>query len=255
MNKDSLRASVNVFAVLAILIVNGLANALPFNGLSTAEISDRFQVFFVPAGYVFSIWGLIYLGLVAYGIFQLFPSQRGNPRLRGVGYLFAFSCLANIAWLYFWHYEFFALTLVAMFALLFLLIAIYLRLGIGRLEVSTREKWFVQVPFSIYLGWITVATIANVTSYLDYINWDGWGLRPEIWTMIMLLAGVIIATAIRITRNEVAFLLVITWAYIGIFVKHSGNPLVASMALIATVLVMLAFLLKPNTLERIQIRL
>ncbi len=250
MNKDTLRASTNLLAVIATIIVNGLATALPLNGQTTGEISDRFQVLFVPAGYVFSIWGLIYLGLVAFGIYQLLPSQRQNPRLQGVGYLFAFSSLANTVWLFLWHYEFFALTLVAMLALLLLLIAIYLRLGIGHLPVSTREKWFVQVPFSIYLGWITVATIANVTSLLDYINWNGWGLSPEIWTVIMLLAGVIIAAAMRITRNEVAFLLVIIWAYIGIFIKNSGNPLVAVMALIATVLVLLVFLVRPTTFKK-----
>lgn len=251
MNKDKLRTLTNLLAVIATIFVNILANALPLNGLNTGEISDRFQVFFVPAGYVFSIWGLIYLGLIAFGIYQFLPSQRENPRLQRIGYLFVFSCLANIAWLFLWHYEIFTLTLVAMLTLLLLLIAIYLRLGIGRSQVSTREKWYVQIPFSIYLGWITVATIANVTSLLYYLNWSGWGISPEIWTVIMLLAGVVITGAMRITRNEVAYLLVIIWAYVGIFVKHSGNPVVASSALIGTGLVLLMFLTRPNAFRKV----
>jgi len=240
MNRDILRQLIVVMAVIATLVVNGLANALPLNGLTTGEISDRFQVYFVPAGYVFSIWGLIYVGLILYAIYQALPAQRENPRLRATGYLFALSCLANIAWLFLWHYELFLLTLVAMIALLLLLIAIYLRLGIGQVTVSTGERWLVQLPFSIYLGWISVATIANVTSVLDYLNWSGWGLSPEIWTVIMLLVGVGLAFGMAFSRGDLAYGLVIIWAYAGIAVKHSGTPFVATAAWIAVGLVVLA---------------
>jgi hypothetical protein len=220
--------------------MNGLANALPLNGQTTGEISDRFQVYFVPAGYVFSIWGLIYVGLILYAIYQALPAQRENPRLRATGYLFVLSCLANMAWLFLWHYEVFLLTVVAMGALLLLLIAIYLRLGIGRAAVSTAEKWLVQLPFSIYLGWISVATIANMTSVLDYLNWGGWGISPEIWTVIMLLVGTGLAFGLAFSRGDLAYGLVIIWAYAGIAVKHSGTPFVATAAWIAVGLVVLA---------------
>jgi benzodiazapine receptor len=236
MKKDTLRQWINLLAVVATIVINGLANALPLNGLTTGEISDRFQVYFVPAGYVFSIWGLIYVALVAFAVYQALPSQRDNPRLRRIGYLFALSCVANVAWLFFWHYEVFPLTLVAMLALLLLLIAIYLRLGIGRAQVSTAEKWLVHVPFSIYLGWITVATIANVTSLLDYLNWSGWGISPEAWTVIMLVAAVGIASAVSLTRGDVAYMLVIVWAFAGIAVKHAGTPVVATAAWVTTAL-------------------
>ena len=239
MNRDILRQVIVVMAVIATLVVNGLANALPLNGLTTGEISDRFQVYFVPAGYVFSIWGLIYVGLILYAIYQALPAQRENPRLRATGYLFALSCLANIAWLFLWHYELFLFTLVAMGALLLLLIAIYLRLGIGRTAVSTGERWLVQLLFSVYLGWISVATIANVTSVLDYLNWGGWGLSPELWTAIMLLAGVGLAFGLAFSRGDVAYGLVIIWAYAGIAVKHAGVPFVALAAWIAVGLVVL----------------
>lgn len=238
--KDIVRQVVNVLAVVGTVVVNGLANALPLNGLTTGEISDRFQVYFVPAGYVFSIWGLIYLGLIAFAIYQALPSQRDNARLRRVGYLFALSCVANVAWLFFWHYEQFLWTLAAMLLLLLSLILIYLRLGIGRAEFSTAEKWCVQATFSVYLGWVTVATIANVTSVLDYVNWSGWGIGPQAWTVIMLIIGAGIATAMGLTRGDAAYMLVIIWAFVGIAVKHASAPVVAIAAWASAALVVLA---------------
>jgi benzodiazapine receptor len=237
MNKDTGRQLLNVLAVIVTIGINGLANALPLNGQTTGEISDRFQVYFVPAGYVFSIWGLIYIGLVAFAVYQALPVQRQNPRLRGIGYMFALSCLANIIWLFLWHYEIFPLTLVAMGALLLLLIVIYLRLDINRAQVPTAEKWLVHIPFSIYLGWITVATIANVTSVLDYLNWSGWGISPEVWTVIVLSTGVAIASAVSLTRGDVAYMLVIMWAFSGIAIKHAATPMVATAAWVTTALV------------------
>lgn len=242
MKKDTLRQVVNVLAVVATIAINGLANALPLNGQTTGEISDRFQVYFVPAGYVFSIWGLIYLALVAFAVYQALPAQRDNPRLRRIGTLFALSCLANVVWLFLWHYEVFALTLIAMVALLLSLIAIYLRLEIGRAHVPAAEKWLAHVPFSIYLGWVTVATIANVTSVLDYANWDGWGISPEAWTVIMLVAGTAIAAAVGLTRADVAYMLVIVWAFVGIGVKHAGTPVVATAAWVTAAVVAAAII-------------
>jgi benzodiazapine receptor len=239
MRKDIFRQLVVILAVVATVAVNGLANALLLNGQTTGEISDRFQVYFVPAGYVFSIWGLIYLGLVAFAIYQALPAQRENPGLRRIGYLFVLSCVANIVWLFLWHYELFPLTVVAMLALLLLLITVYLRLDIGRAQVSAAEKWLAHIPFSIYLGWITVATIANVTSLLDYLNWNGWGISPEIWAVIMLAAGTVIASAVGLTRGDIAYLLVIIWAFVGIAVKHAATPVVATAAWVTAGIVLL----------------
>jgi len=242
MKKDIVRQAVNLLATVVTIVVNGLANALPINGQTTGEISDRFRVYFVPAGYVFSIWGLIYLALIAFAVYQALPAQRENPHLRRIGYLFALGCVANSAWIFLWHYEFFELTLVAMFGLLLLLIAVYLRLDIGRARVSTAEKWLVHIPFSIYLGWITVATIANVTSVLYYLNWNGWGIRPEVWAVIMLVVGAGIASAVSISRGDVAYVLVIVWAFVGIAVKHAATPLVAITAGLMALIVALTLL-------------
>lgn len=239
MSKDTLRQAINVLAVVATIVVNGLANALPLNGQTTGEISDRFDVYFVPAGYVFSIWGLIYVALVAFAVYQALPAQRENPRLRRVGYLFALSCAANVAWLFFWHYELFPLTLVAMLALLLLLIAVYLRSGVGRAQVPAAERWLAHVPFSIYLGWITVATIANATSLLDWLNWGGWGISAEAWTVMMLIVATAIASAVGLTRGDIAYMLVIVWAFAGIAIKHNNAPTVATTAWAMTELVTL----------------
>jgi len=226
----------NVAAVILTIIINVLANALPLNGLNTGQISDRFEVYFVPAGYVFSIWGLIYIGLIAFAVYQALPSQLNNPRLARIGFWFIGSCLANIVWIFLWHYEVFPLTIVAMLVLLACLITIYLRLNIGRSRVSTVEKACVDTTFSIYLGWITVATIANVTSLLDFLGWNGWGIAPQVWAAVMLIAALIVATLMTWTRRDVAYLLVLIWAVIGIALKHAATPAVAITSWVVVVL-------------------
>jgi benzodiazapine receptor len=243
MNRNMIRQILVLIAAFTTIVFNIVANALPLNGLNTREISDRFKIFFVPAGYVFSIWGLIYLGLIAYAIYQVLPIQRDNPRLRSIAYLFILSCLANITWLFLWHYEIFEFTIIAMVVLLVSLIAIYLLLDIGRGEVSAGERWSVQIPFSIYLGWITVATIANTTQLLYYLGWNGWGISAEVWTVIMLVAGVVISAAMSLTRTDIAYSLVLVWAYIGTAVKHGNTPIVANTALISTGLILLILII------------
>jgi benzodiazapine receptor len=250
MNKDSLRQVAVILGILAVITINILANALPLNGLDTGEISDRFDIYFVPAGYVFSIWGLIYLGLIAYGIYQALPAQKENPRLRSIGLPFLISCLANAVWLFLWHYELFLFTLVAMVILLITLILIYLRLGIGRVQVPTAERWLVHVPFSIYLGWITVATIANTTQLLFYVGWSGWGISPEIWAVIMLAAGVIISALMSFTRTDIAYSLVLVWAYVGIAFEHAGTPLVTFSAWIGAGLIVVILIIAAISKKR-----
>ena len=219
--RDIYRQITVILGTLAVIAVNDLASALPLNGLTTGEISDRFDVYFVPAGWVFAIWGLIYLALLAYSVYQALPGQRENPRLRRIGWFYVLSCVANIAWIFLWHYEYFEFTLIAMGALLLLLIAIYLRLGTGRTHVRGAETWLVRVPFSIYLGWITVATIANVTSVLEYSGWNGWGLNPVAWAVIMMVVAAVVASLVSFTRGDVAYVAVILWAFAGIADKHS----------------------------------
>ena len=234
MNRNVVRQVVNIISVLLTIVFNILANALPLNGLNTGEISDRFQVFFVPAGYVFSIWGLIYIGWIAFAVFQALPSQRENPRLVRLGYWFAVSCLANIGWLISWHYEYFAVGPFILAALAILLIVAYLRLEIGRARVSAAERWCVQFPFSIYLAWATVATIANISSTLYFLGWGGWGIAPEAWAAIMLGVATVVGVLVFLTRRDFAFVLVLIWAFSGIAVKHSSTTLVMGAAWLMT---------------------
>ena len=235
MNNDRIRQILVAVSLLVMIAVNIMANALPINGQNTGEISDRFDVFFVPAGYVFSIWGLIYLALLAYAVYQALPGQAEDPYLRSTGYLFVLSCIANITWIFLWHYNLVALSVLAMLALLGLLIAIYLRLDIGRAPVSSAMKWLVHVPFSIYLGWITVATIANITSWLYALQWSGWGISPEMWTVIMLAIATVVGGAMSMTRGDVAYAAVLIWAFIGIALKHQDTAIVSNAAWIAAV--------------------
>ena len=239
MNRDTARQLVNVIATVLMIAVNILATTLPLNGQNTGAISDRFKIYFVPAGYVFSIWGLIYLALIGFAVFQALPSQRENPRLRRVGYLYALTSALNIVWLFLWHYNVFAGTLVVMLGLLASLIAVYVRLGIGVTQVKSAEKWLVNVPFSIYLGWITVATIANASQLLFYLKWNGWGINPQIWAVIMIGAATIVALLMALTRHDIAYLLVLVWALAGIGVKHLAAPAVSAAAWLATLLIVL----------------
>ncbi len=248
--KDRLRQIAVIISIAGTIIVNALANTLPINGQNTGDVSDRFQVYFVPAAYVFSIWGLIYIGLIAFAIFQALPAQRENPRMRSIGWWVVLGGLANSAWIFLWHYEYFPMTVVVMLVLLVSLIVIYLRLGTDRTRVSQMETWMARVPFSIYLGWITVATVANITSLLDYLNWNGFGIAPEIWMVIMLAAVLVIAVLMIFTRRDIAYTFVILWALAGISIRFAGVPAVATPTWITFGLVALAlaavYLLRKN---------
>lgn len=243
LDKDTLRQVIHIVVLLVTLAVNYLANAIPFNGQTTGEISDRFHVYFVPAGYVFAIWGVIYLGLIAFTIFQALPSQRENPNLRKLWYTLALANLANAIWLFFWHYNLVELSLVTMFILLILLIAAYLILNIGQARVPLGERLAVHLPVSIYLGWISVATIANFSDLLYANDWDGFGMKPQAWAVVMLAVAVVLATIMSLTRRDVAFLLVFVWAFVGIGVKQSADNLVSTSAWAAAVLTFLLLIL------------
>jgi hypothetical protein len=248
MNKDTIRQWANMLSVLFALTVNILASTLPLNGQNTGEISDRFQVYFVPAGYVFAIWGVIYIGWIAFTVFQFLPSQKESPRLRRLGYWFAMSGILNGLWLFCWHYNLFGLSVVVMLALLGTLIISYLRLEVGLAEVGSGERWAVDIPFGTYLGWISVATIANFTSWLDSISWSGFGIAPQVWAVIMLAVASLVGAAMAFTRREVAFLLVLVWSFVGIAQKQAAVPLVANSAWLgsAFVLVLVFFRVLKN---------
>lgn len=233
MSKDSLRQIANTLSVVIALTINILASTLPLNGQNTGEISDRFKVFFVPSGYVFAIWGIIYIGWIAFAVYQFLPAQKESPRLRKLGYFFALSGLLNAAWLFCWHYNVFGLSVIVMLSLLGTLIASYLLLGVGRTAITNAEKWCVDVPFSIYLGWISVATVANITDWFYSVNWDGFGIAPQTWAVIMLVVASLLGLLMTLIRRDSAYVFVLVWSFIGIAVKQSAEMMVANTAGIA----------------------
>ncbi len=228
--RDLARQVFTVVAFVATVTINGLANALPINGLATGEISDRFPVLVVPAGYVFSIWGLIYLGLAAFTLYQALPSRRADPLLRRLGWLPALTGALNVTWILLWHNEAFVLTVPVMVALLATLVAVEAKLRGGGRTHAGAERWAVAVPFSVYVGWITVATIANVAATLASFGFTGFGIDPTIVASAVLLVGLTIAVSMVLRFRDPAYGCVIVWAYAGIVVKESGTPLVPVVA-------------------------
>jgi len=223
LKSPSLLQGVNVLGFLLTIVVNALANTYALNGRTTGEISDLYPTLITPAGYVFSIWGLIYTLLLVFVVFQALPKQRGNPFLGKISFLFVLSSILNIAWLLLWQYLQISLSVIPMFALLATLIAIYLRLQIGKSSVSLKEKICVHLPFSVYLGWITVASVANVAAALVAAEWGGWGISDVAWATVVLVMILVITLAVIVTRKDVAYGLVIVWSLVGIAVKQSEN--------------------------------
>jgi len=234
MNRDLLRRVVCVLAVIGTIAGNALANSIPFNGQTTGEISNRFDVLFVPSGYVFGIWGLIYLSWLFFAVFQFLPSQKANPRLRRIIYPFALSCVANVGWLLMWHYEQFFLSVLVMLTLLALLILIYMRLGVGKVQVGLSERLCVHLPFSLYLAWISVATIANITIFLNHVGWSGWGVPEPAWANILIAVAATLGIFACLQRRDFAFVAVLIWAFVGIADKQAGTAPVYVGAWIAT---------------------
>ncbi|MBG0787124.1 MAG: tryptophan-rich sensory protein [Anaerolineaceae bacterium] len=218
------------------LVANFLANALPLNGLTTGEISDAYPILFVPAGYVFSIWGLIYLGLAAFAVYSVTKMGLADPRVDAVAGWVVASNLFNFVWIFLWHYEQFPLTLVAMSGLLVSLLTIYVKLRVGLEKRSWQGKLLVDTPFGIYLGWVTVATVANISQVLYVLGWRGAPLSEPLWTVIMLVVASLLGVLMIFLRKEVAYPLVLVWAFVGIWIKQGATPLVAMTALVGAIL-------------------
>ena len=177
--KNNLAHAGNIAAFIVTLAVNGLAGTTVLNGRTTAQVSDLYSNPFTPAGYVFAIWAVIYTLLLVFVVYQALPKQKDKPFQKQIGALFILSSVFNVVWLFLWQYDYIALSVVVMFALLATLVAIYLRLGIGKSSAPLSEKLAVHLPFSVYLGWITVASIANVAAALVSLGWSGFGLSAE----------------------------------------------------------------------------
>ncbi|KUI22166.1 hypothetical protein AU193_18020 [Mycobacterium sp. GA-1285] len=221
-------------ATAATLVVNYLANGLPINGQTTGDVTRRFEVYFVPAGYVFSIWSVIYLGLIAYTVYlglALAQRRTDSGAARPIAPWYVLTAAANCCWLFAWHHNRFPLSMLLMIVLLVALIVIY-RLQASRPPTSALERWTVHIPFRVYLGWISVATIANATITLDDAGWSGFGLSEPTWGAIMVAVAAALGLAMILRHRDMAYGLVIIWALIGIAVRlhDTTSVLIASLA-------------------------
>lgn len=240
---DTLRQALVLVAVIATIAFNGISQSIPVGGRTSADVSNQYTTFFTPANYAFAIWGVIYLLLMAFGIYQALPSQRQNTNIRQIAWLFILSCALNCAWITLFQSNLILISVVVIVLFLLTLIAIYARLDIGRSKASTSDRWLLHLPFSVYLGWLCVATIANVSVLGVAQNWSNpLGISGPVWAAIMLVVATLVGLVIAATRRDVGFVLVFVWAFIAIINKQSATPVVTTTALI-TVMVLLAALL------------
>ncbi len=219
---------IKIFATIAYLgmvVVNGLANALPINNMNTGEVAALYPNLFTPTALTFSIWGLIYGLLAIYlvyylGLFREKESSLNESLLKKIGVYFIITSVANVLWIYSWHYTMVSLSLFFMIVILFFLSKIA-DLFKGK-SLSLRENIFVRLPFSVYFGWITVATIANVTVLLVSRGWSGLGLSEPFWMVLILFVGAFIGILRMMEDRSIAYGLVFVWAYSGIIIRHTS---------------------------------
>jgi hypothetical protein len=231
-------------AYIAMVVMNFLANGLPLNNRSTGQISDAYPNLFAPAGPAFAIWGLIYLLLGGYVLYQFInKDQKIEALLRKINPLFITTSIANICWIFAWHYDYIGLSVLIMCALLILLIMIADTLRVEKFKPL--EKLFIWAPFSIYFGWITVASIANITVFLVNVGWNGFGVADFVWTSIILLVGALIGILRMNKDKNIAYGSVLVWAYSWILFKHLSVDGFGGqyMSIIFTVIICLAFFL------------
>jgi hypothetical protein len=240
-----------VVSYIVMVVVNVLAVTLPINGIATDEVSNRYANLFAPAGVTFSIWGLIYLALGVFLVYCFFQKNSliSSQKLNQINIYFIISSLINAIWIFAWHHLVIWLTVILMLGLLLCLIKIANILNSSNLSLS--DKLLVKVPFGIYFGWITIATIANITTFLVSVNFHDILFKDVTWTILILIVGLLIGSWRTIKDKNIAYGLVLIWAYFGIWLKHtSTSPLgynSAYPAIITTLIISMAILVLINT--------
>lgn len=233
---DIVRQAVVLVAAIATFIFNFVSQALPIGGRTSADVSNTYSTFFTPANYAFAIWGLIYILLMGFAVYQALPAQRENASLRKIGWLFVLTCVLNMSWITLFQYDQILIATGFIIAFLVALIAIYLQLDANRANASTAERLFVLLPFSVYLGWLSVATIANVALLGVAQGWgDPLGIAAPTWAAIMLVVATLVGLIMAITRRDAAYVGVFVWAFTAIINKQADAPVVATTALVTVV--------------------
>ena len=254
MQNDKLRQFFVVFSIVTMIVMNYLSNVRAFGGKTNAEISAKYHTLITPAGYAFSIWGIIFLGLLAFAIYQGLGSQRTNPRFQAVGWWVVLNALCNAIWSPLFNNEYIGVALIVILVMLFSVAIIEQRLlerqrvpilatdpdgTLPQSATSSTEMWLARIPFSVYFGWLTVATILNVSVYLKATEFSLMDLSEQTWAIAMLIVGLWVGAIVFNRYRSVAYILVFAWAYIAIAVEQEGYgqiPLVAIAGAIIAVL-------------------
>ena len=214
-----------IAAILGAIVVNALSNFFPLNGLSIGAISNTLfsEVLVTPANYAFAIWGVIYLGLVAFGIYQAAPARRDNARLQKVRSPIIAASLFQSLWVFAFQGRLFWLSVVVMIGILLSLVSAFLQSKKDSDRISRAEKWLIQIPIGVYFGWITVATVVNIASALYNSGWNGSGISPAVWTVILSAISAAIAATITLQYRDIAFPAVIIWALVAIALRQTSQ--------------------------------
>jgi hypothetical protein len=231
-----------IVSSLAMILVNIVANMLPLGGVTTGQVSDRFLTPLTPADYTFVIWTLICAGLIGFSIYQALPAQDTNETVGALRIPITLSNLANITWIYLWHNFEIRWSVLAITCLLAALAYAYIR--IQRIPPRTESEWWLaRVPLSIYLGWVTIATVANIAAALVFLGWNGSGLPDAVWGTLVLAVVALFCTALSLYRADIAMSLTFIWALAGIARGQANLPMVPVMALIAIVMIVMGLYL------------
>ncbi|MCK8492041.1 tryptophan-rich sensory protein [Spirosoma sp. RP8] len=262
---DKLRQFLVVFGIISLIVTNYLSNVGAFGGQTNANISAKYPTLITPAGYAFSIWGVIFLGLLAFAIYQATPSQRTNPRFRAVGGWVILNAFCNSIWSPLFNNERIGLALVVILVMLFSLVIIEQRLlarphspllpvdgdaTLPESAASPAETWLARIPFSLYFGWLTIATIVNVAVYLKATDFSLMGLSEQTWAVAVLIVGLVVGAVVFNRYRSVAYILVFAWAYVAIAIKQEGNgqvPLVAGAGAVVAALLAITGLISRKT--------
>ena len=234
-----LNAFLNLAGLALVIAVNALANILPINGLNTGQISGFYPNYFVPAGFTFGIWGIIYVMLIGFVIFSIAiafgaADQVSSVVMSKISLPFQITCLLNAAWILAWHYLQLGMSIVIMIGLLVFLIKIFLRLQNGPAPSKTSYVFWLHQPFIVYLGWISVATIANITALLVGIGWQGTPINPTVWSTMMILIALVLGIFFILRFRAYAYALVLCWAFFGIYSNQlSASRLIGYAAMFA----------------------
>ncbi len=236
---EKIRQILVPIATFGVIFINYLAGTGKINNVTPEVISDKYATIITPAGYAFAIWSLIYLGMIAFSIYQLLPSQADNPIFRRIRTVYLLNCVANCAWIYLWHYE----AILAALGVIFLLLAtlVYINLQTRNAE-TTAETWLVKIPFSIYFGWVTVASILNASIALVYLGVRMTDFPSQILGAILIVIAVILGILMRFKLGLVAYPLTVAWALTAIAVAHGGETIIVVTSAIAVIILLLAAL-------------